>query len=368
MKQIKLRRRILLIAVLLLGVAITQYPDWHYRVFSSEPTSLSTDLPNAVFLQRTLQGHWATVYYLTFSPDGQILASASQDNTIKLWNLATGQELRTLKEPHLDIDRPIAFSPDGQKLAVSSSDNPTSEHIVIKLWDVNTGQELSIPDMPIFYALAFSPDGQTIASSIPGNPIGIGLWNLKTGKELLPLKAPFDTFCHSLAFSPDGKIIAYGSANSTAKPDQIAIKLWDVNTGKELRTLKMAKKSLTPCFAPIAFSPDGQILAATLALGSGTDNTIKMWDLATGKEILTFKEQPKPVLSFAFSSNGKLLVSGGGGNIRMWNLATGQQIPVLKEHSDTVLSIAFSPNGQTLAASNGNQIEIWQLRYSRKLD
>ncbi|MEH2013189.1 MAG: trypsin-like peptidase domain-containing protein [Nostoc sp.] len=203
----------------------------------------------------TLQGHSGTVYSVTFSPDGKTLASGSWDETIKIWNVATGQEITTL-QGHSSIVMSVTFSPDGKTLASGSGDK------TIKIWNVTTGQEITTlqgNSSPV-RSVAFSPDGKTLASGVDKT---IKIWNVATGQEITILQGHSRNVL-AVTFSPDGKTLASGSADET-------IKIWNVATGQEITTLQGHSNNVTS----VTFSPDGK----TLASGSG-DKTIKIWQLS----------------------------------------------------------------------------------------
>ncbi|MBD0303448.1 MAG: serine/threonine protein kinase [Tolypothrix sp. T3-bin4] len=203
-------------------------------------------------LVHTLKGYSDFVCSIAISPDGETLASGSRDNTIKLWNLATGREISTLNG-HSGLVYSIAFSPDGETLA-SGSDN------TIKLWNLATGREIRTlkGHSNSVFSVAISPDGMTLAGGSDNKTIK--LWNLATKQEICTLKGHSD-WVWSVAISPDGQTLASGSADKT-------IKLWNLTTGQEIYTLKRHSKSVYS----VAFSPDGM----TLASGSA-DNTISIW-------------------------------------------------------------------------------------------
>ncbi|MBD2479662.1 WD40 repeat domain-containing protein [Anabaena sp. FACHB-83] len=288
---------------------------------------------------RTLSGHSNLVLSVSFSPDGKTLASGSTDKTIKLWNLATGEEIRTLTG-HSGTVWSVSFSPDGKTLASGSDDN------TIKLWNLATGKEIRTLSghSNLVYSVSFSADGKTLASGSGDNTIK--LWNLATGKEIRTLTG-HSNFVLSVSFSPDGKTLASGSADNT-------IKLWNLATGKEIRTLSGHSNSVSS----VSLSADGK----TLASGS-FDNTIKLWNLATGEEIRTLSGHSNSVFSVSFSPDGKTLASGSGDNtIKLWNLATGEEIRTLSGHSNSVFSVSFSADGKTLASGSGdNTIKLWNL-------
>ncbi|MBW4573445.1 MAG: serine/threonine protein kinase [Tolypothrix carrinoi HA7290-LM1] len=296
----------------------------------------------------TLKGHSSDVNSVTFSPDGQMLVTGSDDLTIKLWNLTTKQEIRTFKG-HSSYIYAIAISPDGQTIASGSVDK------TIKLWNLNTGEEIRTlkGHSNSVASVAFSPDGKLLASSSLDKTIK--LWNLETNKEIRTLTGHSGGVA-SIAFSPDGLTLASGSYDKT-------IKLWNLNTGKEIRTLT----GHLDFVSSIAFSPDGQQLAS-----GSKDKTIKLWNLNTGKEIHTLTGHDDKVTSVAYIPKGGysknpdsvIVASGSNDNtIKLWDTATGREIRTLKKDSGYVYAIAISPDGRTIASggSADNIIKIWRL-------
>jgi len=267
--------------------------------YDKEVTNALQELLNRKSERNRLEGHYSVVNSVNFSPDGKTLVSGSADNTIKLWDVETGQEIRTLKG-HYSVVNSVNFSPDGKTLVSGSDDN------TIKLWNVETGQEIRTlkgHDSPV-RSVNFSPDGKTLVSRSDDNTIK--LWNVETGQEIRTLEG-HDNSVWSVNFSPDGKTLVSGSDDNT-------IKLWNVETGQEIRTLKGHDNSVYS----VNFSPDGK----TLVSGSW-DNTIKLWDVETGQEIRTLKGHDNSVWSVNFSPDGKTLVSGSGDKtIKLWNLGT----------------------------------------------
>ncbi|MBC5797544.1 trypsin-like peptidase domain-containing protein [Sphaerospermopsis sp. LEGE 00249] len=314
------------------GIPIEKIPDLSRRA-RVVPWSSST-------LVNTLTGHSSLVRSVAFSPDGQTLASGSYDNTIKLWDVATGKSIATLTG-HSYLVNSVAFSPDGKTLASGSGDD------TIKLWDVATGKSIATltGHSEWVNSVAFSPDGKTLASGSLDNTIK--LWDVATGKSIATLTGHSSRVI-SVAFSPDGKTLASGSFDNT-------IKLWDVPTGKSIATLTGHSDGVSS----VAFSPDGK----TLASGS-FDNTIKLWDVATGREIATLTGHSTLVISVAFSPDGKTLAFGSHDNtIKLWDVATGKSIATLTGHSESVYSVAFSPDGKTLVSGSGDgTIKIWRGR------
>ena len=320
-------------------------------------------------------GHSGSVNSVAISPDGQILVSGSDDKTITIWDLSTGQELRTLTG-HSESVNSVAISPDGQIL-VSSSHTVVSVRTVvnynseshtavmgnvyntinkIKIWQLSTGQELrTLEGDASVLSLAISPDGQILVSGSADNTIKI--WQLSTGEELRTLTGHSESV-NSVAISPDGQIFVSGSDDKT-------IEIWQLSTGQKLRTLTGAGS-----INSLAISPDGQILASSHtvmgSMGCLFDTTIKIWQLSTGVELRTLTVDLNWwVHSVAISPDGQTLVSGGDDTITIWDLSTGQELGILtghSEHSDEVKSLAISPDGQTLVSGGDDgTIMIWRV-------
>jgi uncharacterized delta-60 repeat protein len=293
----------------------------------------------------TLKGHSSYVRSVTFSPDGKILASGSFDGSIILWDVASHNQLAVLKG-HSSSVNSVAFSPDGKTLASSSADNG------IILWDVASHNQLAVfkGHSSSVNSVAFSPDGKTLASG-SGNNIGnadksIILWDVASHNQLAVLKG-HSSSVNSVAFSPDGKTLASSSADN-------GIILWDIASHNQVATLKGHSSSVNS----VAFSPDGKTLAS-----SSADKSIILWDVASRNQLSTLKGHSSSVWSVAFSPDGKTLASGSDdANIILWDVVSRNQLGTLKGHSSSIWSVAFSPDGKTLASSSAdNSIILWDV-------
>jgi WD40 repeat protein/predicted Ser/Thr protein kinase len=336
-------------------------------------------LPPPVVLDRqnwqciqTLKGHSSMVHAIAISPDGQFIASGSNDKTIKLWQVGTGKLIRQLgrwSSSHSSMVHSVAFSPISPNLSEQGESGKSTKVAdlnqkilasgswdnTIKLWDVNTGKEIRtlIGHTNWVNSVAFSPDGKFLASG--SADCTIKLWQVHTGIEIQTLAGHSDPVS-SVAYSPrtpatnsqDRQLVASGSSDYT-------IKLWQVYTGRNICTL-LGHSFFVNC---IAFSKDGEIIAS----GSG-DNTIKLWHINTAKEILTLIGHSDSVSSVAFSQDGQFLASGSWDNtIKLWHIHSGREISTLTGHSNYVRCLVFSPDGQTLVSGGDDDtIKIWRRR------
>jgi tetratricopeptide (TPR) repeat protein len=196
----------------------------------------------------TLKGHTNAVWGVAFSPDGKRLASAACDQTVKVWDAQTGQEIRTLRGHTSDVTS-VVFSPDGKRLASSCNDH------TVKLWDAQTGQELRTlkGHTGAVTRVAFSPDGRRLASASEGHLVKV--WDTATGEEALTLKGHTDSV-QSVAFSPDGKRLASAGMDQT-------VMVWDASLGHEIirngdRPLRKGAAPPAPASSPTRKPSEGK--------------------------------------------------------------------------------------------------------------
>jgi WD40 repeat protein len=294
---------------------------------------------NQLKLAHTLTGHTDWVRSVAYSPDGQTIASGSDDNTIKLWRVSDGTEILTLTR-HTYAVFSVAYSPDGQTLAFGSSNN------TIKLWRVSDGAYIRTltGHSDRVNSVAYSPDGQILASGSSDQTIK--LWRVSDGAYIRTLTGHSDRV-NSVAYSPDGQILASGSYDNT-------IKLWGVSDGAHIRTFT----GHTDWVFSVAYSPDGQILAS-----GSYDGTIKLWRVSDGAYILNLTRHSGAVHSVAYSPDGQTIASGSSDQtIKLWRVSDGARIFTLISHINWVNSVAYSPDGQILASgSYDGTIKLWRV-------
>jgi WD40 repeat protein/tRNA A-37 threonylcarbamoyl transferase component Bud32 len=330
------------------------------------------------------RGHALRVRGLAFSPDGELLASASQDGSARLWDLKEGDEVRAYRLPTAAVQ--VAFNHDGSRLAVAAADG------MVRLFDATTEQGTATyaPGTRLQH-VAFSPDGRLIATA--GGDGRVMVRERDAGRLLMTVRhAGKWAGTLSVAFSPDGTRLA-----SASRED--AVKVWDMASGKELLSLTHANVRAA-VFSPdgthlasagddgivrlwdahgikiwaweahakeirtLAFSPDGRRLAS-----AGDDTVIKLWEPATGREVLTLSGHSGPVNGVAFSPDGRLLASAGDGpTIKLWDLGSGKELRSLAGHAFKVTCVAFSPDGTRLAsASDDRTVRLWEPASGREV-
>lgn len=270
-------------------------------------------------LVRTFKGHTKEVRAIAFNAAGTLLATGGNDQTVRIWDTTTGKELHTLNaDARLRVEA-VAFSPDGKLLASAGWDT------TVRLWDPATGKlerkfEAGDPNNDTVRAIAFSPDGKkliAVGMLVPaGDNEPMPIFDVASGKRERTLDSKITNGLSSVAFSRDGRVFA---TNNYYEGPQ----LWDFATGRALKLFKH------PSVDQVVFSCDGKVLASV----AGYDE-IRLWDVPGAKELRTLRAKGSTVWAVAFSPNGKQLASAGhnDGSVKLWDVATGQELRSFKGH------------------------------------
>ena len=297
---------------------------------------LAEILPHQIAI---LERHRNLVYSVVFSPDGTLLASGSEDHTIKLWDVANRRNIATLKG-HTRLVSAVSFSPSDGTLLASGSEDHT-----IKLWDVANRRNIATlkGHRSWVSSVSFSPDGTLLASGSRDNTIK--LWDVASRQNIATLKGHTKNI-HSVVFSPDGTLLASGSRDNT-------VRLWDVAGRRNIATLKGHRNWVRS----VSFSPDRAILAS-----GSEDNTVRLWDVASRRNFAILKGHRSWIRSVSFSPDGAILASGSeDGTIRLWDVAGRRNIATFGNASD-VWSVSFSLDEITLASGlRDGTIALWDV-------
>ena len=325
-------------------------------------------------------GHAGDIVAVWFTPDGCRLVTEGKDKTVRVWELATGRELRTISIPadswitlikdaslvaavtyigkstnaaawdlatgrqvlNMALDaatEDVRFSPNGRWLVSrrAKGQQDAASAAPVTLWEVATGRRVNLPTEKLGEAIAFSPDSQLLATV--GEDSMVRLWEVATGREVRALAAPGAKALEWLGFSPDGRWLAF--VNSTA-----SLMLWEVSTGREIRS-----HSFRGWYRPhVAFSLDSRWLAAN------ADHGTKLWNLETGAEVVTVAMNGY----LAFSRDGRWLFADDGNRVAAWEVNSGRSPRILRSKEGTIPS-AFSPDGRWFAFAEKDRVHVHDL-------
>jgi len=305
------------------------------------------------------QGHTSIIRALLFLPTGDpatyLVASASDDRTVRIWSLTGQLQLRYTLLGHTNVVLSLSVSPDGRQLASAGADKQ------IVLWDVESGQALHSQQAyrTALQCLAFSPDGLMLASG--GADHIVRLWEVDRdgmGRLCHALRG-HSHFIDSVAFSPDGQTVASGDADCT-------IRLWDRETGQALQTLREHQGTVRA----LTFAPSSSLVGANEALlaSAGADRTIRLWSVGAhpprkARCLRQLIGHAADILALAFDQGGRHLISGcADGTLRIWDVQSGATIHQLSGHTAPVTAIAINLDDHTFATNSFDlTIRLWDL-------
>jgi Tol biopolymer transport system component len=285
----------------------------------------------------TCQGHTNEIWSVVWSPDGQHLATASDDHTAKVWDTVTGKPVLTLYE-HSGRVLGIAWSPDGQCLATSDR--------TVQIWNAADATRLAkLRNYRAFvWGVAWSPDGQRLATA--SDDMTARVWDATNGRYLLKIVGHTDHVRH-VAWSPDGQYLATASNDKTAC-------VWDAATGNLLATFQ---SHTSPVYC-VSWSPDGR----RLATASG-DRSVCIWSAKSSMPLLTCHGHRNVVWSVAWSPDGQCLATASSDQTaRVWDATNGKLLLTIEGHANSVNTVAWSPDGQRIAtASADGTAKVWRV-------
>ncbi|MBI3273105.1 MAG: TIR domain-containing protein [Planctomycetes bacterium] len=356
-------------------------PDFPW-LRSIRPPATAVDSP----LELILSGHEYSVTSVAFSPDGGRIASGSNDETLRVWDAATGREIACLRGHESSVES-VAFSPDGGRLASGSCDR------TVRVWEAETGRQVTClrGHQLSVKSVAFSPDGRRIASASRDKTVRV--WDAATGREIACLRGHASSV-ESVAFSPDGGRLASGSCDRT-------VRVWEAETGRQVACIRphqdfvegdayspdggwkwsgaydqdMREREVrtgreipfhrhTSMFTSVAYSPDGGRIAS-----ASYDHTVRVWEAETGEEVACLRGHESSVESVAYSPDGGRIASGSWDKtVRVWDATTGRELACVRTFNDWVCGVTFSPDGGRVASgSREKTVRIWDVSTGQEI-
>jgi len=303
------------------------------------PAVVETPGPASLNDVRVLKGHTRQVFAVAMVPDGSRAVSGSGDNTVRVWDLASGRCLATV-EGHTRSVFGVAVTTDGSRAVSGSSDK------TVRVWDLTSGDCLATLEAHTneVNCVAVTPDSSRAVSGSDDKTMQV--WDLASGRLLATLKEHTGPV-YGVAVMPDGSRAVSGSADNT-------VRVWDLTSGRCLATLE-GHTDVVTC---VAVTPD-----SSRAVSGSSDNTVRVWDLASGRCLATLEGHTNIVWSVAVTPDGSRAISGSADNtVRVWDLASGRYLATLEGHTDTVYGAAVTPDGsRAVSGSKDNTVRVWTL-------
>ncbi|ATB35748.1 hypothetical protein CYFUS_001162 [Cystobacter fuscus] len=295
-----------------------------------------SELPGRELL--ILRGHKARVAEVAWDPTGRRVASASWDETVRVWDGETGRELSVL-QGHEEAVVGVAWDPTGRRVASASWDK------TVRVWNGETGRELSVLQghEEAVVGVAWDPTGRRVASASGDKTVRV--WDGETGRELSVLRGHEDKVI-GVAWDPAGRRVASASVDKT-------VRVWDGETGRELSVLQGHEEAVVG----VAWDPTGRRVAS-----ASWDKTVRVWDGETGRELSVLRGHENRVIGVAWDPAGRRVASASvDKTVRVWDGETGRELSVLRGHEDAVVGMAWDPTSLRVArASSDETVRVWE--------
>ena len=289
--------------------------------------------------ERTLKGHTHRVMGCAVTPDGRRLVSASWDNTLKVWDLVSGQQVATLEGHGAGVNG-CAVTADGRHVVSASRDN------TLKVWDLELGQQVATLGShgDSVKSCVVTPDGRRVVSA--SGDCSLKVWDLESGQQVATLQG-HGSVVTSCAVTPDGRRVVSTS-------DDCTLRMWDLETGQQVAMLEGHGGGVNGC----AVTPDGQFMVSAF-----DGRTLTVWDLETGRQVATLEGHKQWVNDCVVTPDGRRVVSASDDRtLKVWDLESGQQVASLEGHAHGVTGCAVTPDGRhVVSASRDNTLKVWDL-------
>jgi WD40 repeat protein len=314
--------------------------DFHMDEDSDNFVNFDSPLLRITSGQTFLQGHTDNVNKVAFTPDNQLIISASDDCTLKIWDPNSKQQQEMFIERHTGSVKALVISPNGQ-FAISAYEDSS-----LSFWNPKTSEEVTklFVHTRAINAVAISPDSRLAISALEGNTLIV--WEINSGKEIFHLMG-HNRAVLAVAISSD-------NLRAVSASEDMTLKVWDLCNGKKLHNLS----GHTDKVLAMAISPDGKLIVS-----ASKDKNLFIWEIENGQRRHSLRGHTKEVNAVAISYNNQIVVSASSDNsLIVWDLDSGERKQTLRGHTKAVNFVGISPNNQlAVSASEDNNLIVWDL-------